>query len=128
MISGAETSFLTALEFGARASISQGSTVYPQLIHALQTAHERGDTPTAFELQHTINALVDGIRNVTQFFKLLLRDLGYRVQPHVRNLRDRMYFQDGEPLASSEYGASRELLEKALTRHGQRLPKRSRNA
>lgn len=124
LISGAETSFLTGLLFGARAAIGQGTTVYPQIVRRLQERWEAGRMEEAVHLQHDVNVLVQNVPRVTEFFKRFLRELGYRIEPYARR-NAAPYGVDGSaPLTAEQYARSKAVLLDAFGRHGIRAPAR----
>ena len=124
LISGAETSFLTGLLFGARAAIGQGTTVYPQIVRRLQERYEAGRLDEAIELQHTVNMLVRKTPRVTEFFKRYLRELGYRIGPTARRGAAPYGVDDAPLLSMEQYSRSKSLLLEAFARHGMRAPGR----
>jgi dihydrodipicolinate synthase/N-acetylneuraminate lyase len=126
LISGAETSFLTGLLFGARAAIGQGTTVYPQIVRRLQERYEAGSLKEAIELQHTVNMLVQKTPRVTEFFKRYLREIGYRIEPTARRGAAPYGVDDAPLLSAEQYGQAKRLLLEAFERHGIRVPGKKR--
>jgi len=109
IIAGCETVYYVALCLGINATIGQGCTTNPRVIRAIEDRFRAGDRAGAIAAQASVNRLVAGIRNVTEFTKRYAREQGRAIPVYTRRFVNNPYWTHPEPLSEAEYQAAKAL-------------------
>jgi len=117
LIVGNETIFYAGLMLGCRACIGQGTTLNPQIIHAMVKRYESGDLEGCMQAQEDVNILVRKCPNAVEFFKRYITEQGYPVSEFPRTIENNPYFENRERLSMQEYEAFKHIYESILARY-----------
>ena len=113
-IQGDETAYFTALKYGAKAVIGQGSALYPGLLAKIQKLYESGDLASSRTLQRTVNDLVRELDNPIEFLKRRATDAGFSVPLNHRKEPRNPYAGEVSPLTQKRYLHFRRQLDATL--------------
>lgn len=117
LIVGNETIFYAGLMLGCRACIGQGTSLNPQIIHAMVQRYEKGDIEGCMQAQEDVNLLVRKCPNAVEFFKRYITEQGYPVNECPRTIENNPYFESRERLSVQEYETFKQIYESILAKY-----------